>query len=124
MNSRILDENELSPLPWRVVQPFAARYYGIARRPGSRAPAIDGDGRAGNVVESFEEPCAGEGGIPRRVDAEFIVRACNAYDGLLAALRDLTNECVGRAGAPAHFIPPGVLDRVRIALAKAEPPAK
>lgn len=70
-----MNEAKHTPTPWRVRDNGKAYFFDIVSETDEE------------VVRQFEEPCSGEGGIPLRADAEFIVRACNCHDDLLAALR-------------------------------------
>ena len=55
-------------------------------------------------------------------DAPFIVRACNSYDDLLAALKDVAACCkfVGPAGITAYAISDERMAAVHAAIAKAK----
>ena len=53
-------------------------------------------------------------------DAEFIVRACNAHDDLLAALRDTLTICLERGHKLGLDDGGPVMDKARAAIAKAQ----
>ena len=73
-----------SPLPW--VQPIASGYYRIVADDRAVVAVVIGDGEVGGL------------GPIAKANAEFIVRAVNHRDELIAALKRLRNEVSGVVG--------------------------
>jgi hypothetical protein len=103
-----------TPSPWRVVRNYHDRIYIVG-------PRNDGKSTISDRICSVQQPRAGGGG-----NADFIVRACNAHEELLAALKALTDPPY-----PDGFCHKGICSeekctrcsrhaRARAAIAKAE----
>jgi hypothetical protein len=98
-----------TPLPWRLRMNDSGMCNGVAVSATVLPP------------EPFTGPYIAEVGSSR-ANAEFIVRACNSHEELLAALKALTVACV--SADSIEELPPEIdgslIDAARAAIAKAE----
>ncbi len=118
-----MNKSQHTPEPWFVhVGDGSLDLWEIRTgRPGDNVP-FNGD----PIVSFFEEPSAGAGGVEGKANAEFIVRACNAHEQLLATCQEFADAVIrGDAELKAQGIlsPACVLlasHHARAAIAKAE----
>ncbi|WP_288379803.1 hypothetical protein [uncultured Massilia sp.] len=96
--------------PWRIGKPSQMGSV-VADEP---VPEIKGS----DAVEYYGGHLIAESIAPR--NAEFIVRACNAHDQLVEALRSVRLEVDGADPFSADsYLPAEIMDRVNAALATA-----
>lgn len=113
---------EHTELPWVAIEGDTLnpeRPWGVSCYLSREAcEEIDGDDATWpSRTEVIAEVCDGEPGVAE-ADAKFIVRACNAYDELLAALRQARADILDPNRGP-HGTGPAIA-KIDAAIAKAE----